>query len=977
MTFAAGNTRTVPLGPCIRVTGMSEKSARDPECVVRGGVVVRRELFERLNRAGRVTEVSGPAGSGKSVLLRSWIDAAALAEHAAQVSVQDGDSDPQRFWTSVADALRGTAAGSALIRPLTAAPDLDGWSVVERLLADLGSLRDRIWLVIDDVHALGSAETLRQLELLLTRAPAGLRFVLATRHNLRLGLHRLRLEGELTEIRAASLLFGRDEARALFDAAGVRLSESALALLHERTEGWAAGLRLAALSLTGHPDPERFAAEFCGSERTVAEYLLAEVLERQSEEVRRLLSRTSVLERVSGPLADLLTGGSGGGRILQKLEQAGAFVVALDARRCWFRYHPLFADLLELELQHTEPTELATLHGTAADWFAGHGFPVEAVRHAQAAQDWERAGRLLADHWLDITLNGEAATTHELVTSFPADAVTANAELTAVAAAAELMRGSLEEGARYLALAAAGAASVPARRREHFRVTLAVLRLYLARQRGDLRAVAEEVEQLRSAGALDVAQSGLGEGLRALALISLGIAELWSLRLHEADAHLERGVALARRTGRPLLEINGLAHWGAVASFRSSALAVERGQQAIELARRHGWSGEPLVAVAYPMLAGSLICQGELEGAERWLMEGEYALQSDVEPATGMLFHLVRGFLEIARGRVEAALAALRNAGCLPGRLLIAAHPLTAELRAFLLHVLVRLGETAQADAALTETAESERERPDIRTAVAALRLAQDNPRAATAALAPVLDSPAPGSHQAWLIAAFLLEASARDALGEREAARRALERGLDLAESDGLLFPFLLHPVPELLERHARQCTAHAALIWKIISVLSERPPPAPAGGPPTPAAPPAGPPEHLPKPLSPPVHLPEPLSQAEARVLRFLPTSLSAPEIARELYVSVNTIRTHMRHLYDKLGAHRRLEAIDRARALGLLAPVPQRALSQNRHAHITPSQAVPLTPGEAVPLTPSQAVPPRRRAARRPPRRRRAAP
>ena len=971
MTFAAGNTRTVPLGPCIKVTCMSEESTGDPDRDVRGEVVVRHELFERLNRAGRVTEVSGPAGSGKSVLLRSWIDEAALAEHAAQVPVQDEVHDPRRFWTSVADALRDTAAGSALIRPLTATPDLDGWSIVERLLADLGSLRDRIWLVIDDVHALGSAETLRQLEQFLMRAPAGLRFVLATRHDLRLGLHRLRLEGELTEIRAASLRFGRDEARALFEAAGVRLSESALALLHERTEGWAAGLRLAALSLTGHPDPERFAAEFCGSERTVAEYLLAEVLERQSEEVRRLLSRTSVLERVSGPLADLLTGGSGGGRILQKLEQAGAFVVALDARRCWFRYHPLFADLLELELRHTEPAELATLHGTAADWFAEHGFPVEAVRHAQAAQDWERAGRLLADHWLDITLNGQAATTHQLVTSFPADAVTANAELATVAAAAELMRGSLEEGARYLALAAAGAASVPARRREHFRVTLAVLRLYLARQRGDLRAVAEEVEQLQPAGALDVAQPGLGEELRALALISLGIAELWSMRVNEAEAHLERGVALARRIGRPFLEISGLAHWGVAASFRSPALAVERSRQAVELARRHGWSGEPVVAIAYPMLAGSLIWQGELEEAERWLMEGDYALQPEVEPATGMLFHLVRGCLEIARGRVEAALAALRAAGRLPGRPLVAAHPLTAELRAFLLHVLVRLGETAQADAALTETAESERERPDIRTAVAALRLAQDNPRAATAALAPVLDSSAPGSHQVWLIAAFLLEASARDALGEREAAGRALERGLDLAGPDGLLFPFLLHPVPELLERHARQRTAHPALIWKIISVLGERTPvapaagpptpAAPAGGPPTPAAPPAGPPEHLPKPLSQPEHLPEPLSQAEARVLRFLPTSLSAPEIARELYVSVNTIRTHMRHVYDKLGAHRRLEAIDRARALGLLAPVPQRALSQNRHA----------------PITPSQAVPPRRRAARRPPRRRRAAP
>jgi LuxR family maltose regulon positive regulatory protein len=159
-----------------------------------------------------------------------------------------------------------------------------------------------------------------------------------------------------------------------------------------------------------------------------------------------------------------------------------------------------------------------------------------------------------------------------------------------------------------------------------------------------------------------------------------------------------------------------------------------------------------------------------------------------------------------------------------------------------------------------------------------------------------------------WLIAAFLLEASARDAIGEQEVAGRALERGLDLAESDGVIFPFLLHPVPELFERHVRQRTAHPALIWKIINVLGGRPP----------AAPVAGPPEHL----------PEPLSQAEARVLRFLQTSLSAPEIANELYVSVNTVRTHMRHLYDKLGAHRRLEAIDRARALGLLAPVPQRA-------------------------------------------------
>src|SRR5580700_10927778 len=257
------STMTMPLGPCSREAGLSEKSAADPVRVAAGGVVVRRELFERLNRAGRVAEVSGPAGSGKSVLLRSWIDEAALAEHVAQVSVQE-DLGPQQFWASVVDALRGTVGGSAIVRPLTAAQGLGGRAVVERLLADLGMLRGRIWLVIDDVHALGSAEALRHLELLLTRAPAGLRFVLSSRQNLRLGLHRLRLEGDLTEIRQASLRFSRDEAGALFGAAGVRLSESALAVLHERTEGWAAGLRLAPLALTGHPDPERFAAEFCG-----------------------------------------------------------------------------------------------------------------------------------------------------------------------------------------------------------------------------------------------------------------------------------------------------------------------------------------------------------------------------------------------------------------------------------------------------------------------------------------------------------------------------------------------------------------------------------------------------------------------------------------------------------------------------------------------------------------------------------------
>src|SRR5262249_34082618 len=217
---------------------------------------------------------------------------------------------------------------------------------------------DQLWLMVNDAHELG-ADALAQLELLILRAPPGLRFVLATRHDVRLGLHRLRLEGELAEIREPELRFTVAEAKALFAAAGVDLPE--VAPLVARTEGWAAGLRLAALSLAGHKDPGRLAAEFSGTERTVAEDLLAEVLDRQPGPVRRLLLRPSVLERVNGELAGLLTGDSGGERVLQDLEAAGAFVVALDAGRSWFRYHHLFADLLQLELRRTEPDQTAAL----------------------------------------------------------------------------------------------------------------------------------------------------------------------------------------------------------------------------------------------------------------------------------------------------------------------------------------------------------------------------------------------------------------------------------------------------------------------------------------------------------------------------------------------------------------------------------------------------------------------------------------
>jgi LuxR family transcriptional regulator, maltose regulon positive regulatory protein len=890
------------MGPDVR-----SETARGPAVLaVRGGIVSRRGLFGRLGAAGRVTVVSAPAGSGKTVLLRSWISEAGLAGRAAWVP--GGERGEQRFWLSVLDALRATVPGSGLVRELTAAPDLDGWAITERLLEDLAPLAERVWLVVDDVHELGSDQARRQLQLLVLRAPPQLRFVLVTRQDLRLGLHRLRLAGELTEIRAADLRFTVAEARELFEAAGVQLPGPALGMLVERTEGWAAGLRLAALSLAGHEDPGRFAAEFSGSERTVAGYLLAEVLDRQPEEIRRLLLRTSVLERINGELADVLTGDSGGERVLQDLEEAGAFVVALDAARSWFRYHHLFAELLRLELRRTAPGEVAGLHQAAAGWFAGRGFPVEAVRHAQGARDWALAARLLADHWPGLYLGGQAATVHALLAGFPAEAAAADAELAALAAADELAQGSLEAAERYVRLAERGAAAVPAGRRGQAQVLLGIVRLLLARQRGNPPAVAEQAQRLQAlAEAPDAAQPGLGEELRALALISLGITEFWVARFEQVERHLERGVALARRIGRPYLEFTGLAYQAAVEQFRSSfARAAERGRQAIELAERHGWTDEPTAAVVYAVLGVMLVWQGRPEEAEPWVQRAERTVKAEAEPGVGAGVRYIRGLLELARGRDADALAAFQATERLAGHL-AGPYLLVWGARALQLDTLVRLGQTELAEQALAGLGKPERDRGEIHIATAVLRLAQDDPHAAAAALAPVLDGSAPVIGQTWLAQAFLLEAITRDALGDPGTAGHALQRALDLAGPDGPVSSFLLYPAPGLLQRHARQHTAHAALIAKILTLLA---------GTQTPAAPPAGP-----QPLY------EPLTGSETRVLRYLPTNLSAREIGEELCLSHNTIRTHLRHLYAKLGVHRRTEAVDRARALGLLAPSPRR--------------------------------------------------
>ena len=602
-------------------------------------------------------------------------------------------------------------------------PDFNAPAMVGRVLSELADARGDVTLVIDDLHELNSPEALAQLTRLLTGLPPQVRAILTTRHDLRLGLHQLRLAGELVEIRAADLRFSERETRELLDASGITLSGAGAALLYQRTEGWAAGLRLAALSLADHPDPERFVTEFSGSDRTVAEYLLAEMLDRQPPDVQDLLLRTSLLDRVNGELVDVLTGRPGSERILLDLEDANAFVESLDPERTWFRYHHLFADFLRLELRRRLPEEVPVLHRRAAEWFVRQGQVAEAVRHTQAAGDWADAARLLADHSFSLTLDGQAQTMQALLRAFPPGGD--HPELALVRAMGDLAQGRLDEAAAHLAVAEAHAGTAPPGRRRRLGVAVASLQLSLARRRGDLAGVIEQARFLASpvSGPSDE-DIALGSDLRAVALLNLGTAEAWTLGrpdAPDAERHLREGADLARQIGRPYLEVGCLAQLGfASLVLHSFAMTQRRCREAIALAERHGWGAEPVIAPALIMLAATLVWTGEFDEAERWLQRTRQALQTDTGPDITLLLHQTAGILHAGRGRHAEALEELSAAEYL-GSQLADSQALASRATRWLLATQARLGMTGEARALLAALDDERASSGEIRNADAVI----------------------------------------------------------------------------------------------------------------------------------------------------------------------------------------------------------------------------------------------------------------
>jgi LuxR family maltose regulon positive regulatory protein len=853
----------------------------------------------------RVTVIAAPAGSGKTSLLRAWVSRSTNPHRVAFVSVDRDEQDVQRFLGHVLGAIRGPGGSG---EPAEASLDAD--SLIDKIVSELAQQPEPVVLVIDDLHELRSVEAGTQLERLLTVLPSSARVVLSSRRDPPVRFHQLRLADELAEVRGGDLRFTERETLELLAASEVTLSDAGAAALHERTEGWAAGLRLAVIALSSHPDPERFVAEFSGTDRAIGEYLMAEMLDGQPKEVQDMLLRTSLVDRLNGELADLLVGRSGAEQMLLELEAANAFVVSLDAQRTWFRYHQLLADFLRLELRRTLGDELPELHRRAAKWFADQGDAVEAVRHTLAAGDWAEAARLLADHSFSLTLDGQEGAIGALLRLFPKGASADHPDLALARAATQLAQGRLEDAAAQLALAGTHVQSTPAARHGRLTVAIASLRLALARRSGQFTEVIEQANLLAASIADESNEPiAMSSELRGVALLNLGIVEMWSGRLLDADLHLSEGAALAQTLDRPYLEVACRAYQGFPSNLVSVATARERGRQTVALAERHGWGSRSIIAPALGSAGAMAVWMGEFDDAERLLRRAWEVADPDFDPASALFLHVVTGMLHFGRGQHQSALGEFAAAARVQSQL-SGVHALLPKITGWLATSQARLGMLDEARATLAgfsaEAAQIDvlgawRMGP-IDNARAAICMAEGDWARAVDELREMRDATPPVAPVFTIVEAHLLAGISYLRLGDRNAAAVAAEAALAAAEADRLLFPFAITDAAELLDVLPRHETAHGALLADIVDFLQGA---------------------RVPRAVDRRDLIePDELSPSELRVLRFLPTNLTRPEIASELYVSINTVNTHIRNIYSKLGARDRSSAVELARELRLLS-------------------------------------------------------
>ena len=591
---------------------------------VRAELVPRRRLVDLLVRGGphRLTLVDAPAGWGKTTLLAKWQDDPGEGRPFAWVSLDRGDNDPVRFWTYVVAALRTVQPGvgeRALAALGGRGPNVTR-DVLPELINELAAGTPPLVLVLDDYHVVGNDEVHDGLELLLERLPAQLHLAIATRSDPPLPLARMRVRGQLLEVRSDALRFSDEEATALLNGMlGLGLSGADVVRLQRRTEGWAAALYLAALSLRGRADAAGFIGAFAGDNHHIVDYLGGEVLAGQPAERREFLLRTSILERLCGPLCDAVTERAGSSAALEEIERANLFLVPLDSTRTWYRYHHLFGELLKHELRRSQPELVAVLHGRASAWFRAAGAIPEAIQHAISAGALEQARQLIAEHWLGFFNRGELATVSGWLDALPRQAVAGDPRLAVAKVWLALDLGRPGEAGEWLERAERGLAEDRAESAAPGLASgIALLRAVHRFKTGD---VGQALAAARRAAELEREEAPFW---RTVAWVLIGVTLYWRGMADEAGSALQDALRLAEADGNRLAETYALGYLAAVHAGRGAAAAADGLLARVEeLVEGDPAAGEHFVAMmAHLVRAGRLEREGRSADAVRQAERG-------------------------------------------------------------------------------------------------------------------------------------------------------------------------------------------------------------------------------------------------------------------------------------------------------------------------------------------------------------------
>lgn len=866
-------------------------------------IVLRPQLTERLNEGvhSKLTLISAPAGFGKTTLVSEWI--ASCGRPTAWLSLDEGDNDPARFMIYLIAALQTIAPniGIGVLKTLRSPQPPPTESILTALLNDITIASDDFILVLDDYHVIDSKPVDNALTFLLEHLPPQMHLIITTREDPQLPLARFRVRNQLTELRVADLRFASSEAAEFLNRVmGLNLSAEDIAALEARTEGWIAGLQLAAISMRGQEETASFIKSFTGSHHFVLDYLVEEVLGQQSERIQRFLRRTSILDRLCGSLCDavLLDSSLAGQETLEYLERANLFLVPLDNERYWYRYHHLFAELLRQRLHQSSATsmeDVTELHRRASIWYEDNGLEIEAFHHAVAANDVERAERLIEGEGMPLQFRGAGVPILNWLESLPKTALDTRPSLWVTYASALIMTGQITLVEEKLQAAEAALATTLLNTEQEGRNTDLIGRI--ASMRATLAVIQHNVEAIitQSRRALEFLHPD-NLRLRTATTWTLGYAyQLQGDRDAASRAYAEV-IALSRSFGDSIYTMAATVNLGQIQEADNQlSLASKTYRRVLQLA---GDPPQPIASEAYIGLARIAYQWNDLDTAQDHAQQCLQLARQMEGVDTFASYGVFLARLKLAQRDVAGAAAILAEAEEFV-RQHNFVHQMSAVAAAQVLTLLQQGKLTAAADLA---------QRHQLPLSHARVYLAQDDPATALAMLGPLRQQAEAKGWADEQLKVMVLQAVALHANGGKDEAVQMLSEALALAEPGGFIRIFVDEGLQ--MAQLLSEAAAHGMMsdyIGKLLAAF-EAEGQVHADESPSLA-------------LTSSQSLMEPLSERELEVLRLLRTELTGPEIARRLIVSLSTIRTHTQSIYSKLGVNNRRASVRRAEELDLL--------------------------------------------------------